>query len=254
MTERTLTKKPSFLFLMNVDAFVIMYFVATIIHKWGHSIVAWLLGHKGNPFDVQFGGWLLLRINEGVDYAHLMATQNETAAAIIGIAGVATSLLIVLVCFWALSYKRIGQHPVWFTFIYWLLVISMIPVLQYLMLTVFSSQGDVGYFVAGLGISAWWVFIPGTVITLYCLWRIFTIEVIKGYSVIPIKDLWAKRVFLFFTVFAIFILVYSNNYNPLSDLGNPLLNKVLALIAIIAAPIIFFICNPSRTWVKQQLT
>jgi hypothetical protein len=50
-----------------------------------------------------------------------------------------------------------------------------------------------------------------------------------------------------------FLLIYTHGYNPLSDQGMPLVGKFLAGFSVLLVPAIFFLCNPSNSWVKKEI-
>lgn len=43
-------------------------------------------------------------------------------------------------------------------------------------------------------------------------------------------------------------------YNPLTDKGANILDKALAILSILTVPILFFICIPSRNWVRKAVS
>ena len=249
-----LTRRPLYIFFISIVTYMIAYYACILLHEWmGHGLAAWLLGQKSSPFDITYGGWALFHVDENVDYNMLEATNQHISAAIIAINAVIVTSLLLVVSLILLPRSKIQKHTFIFTLLYWALVINVIPLLQYFTLTAFSNEGDVGHFTHGLNISPWWIFIPGTIAVILALWRIFSIEIIRAYAVIPINNLWGRRLFLSVTLFTIFLFIYAHGYNPLTDTGTNLPSKILAVISILVAPILFLICDPSRNWVKTAL-
>lgn len=191
---------------------------------------------KKSPFDVYYGGWGLLHVDENINYSQLLSHHQGITAALIGIAGCTVSALLAIL----------------FILSYWFLIINMVPLFQYIPLTTFSTQGDIGRFVHGLNISPWWVFIPGSLLIVIALWRIFSLEIPRAYAVIPLKTIGAQRVFLLTSLGIIFLLIYTHGYNPVTDKGSSLYQKILSIASVLLVPILFFICNPSRNWVKNR--
>ncbi len=169
-------KNQIIIFFINIIAILVAYYVSILLHEWGHGTLAWLYGVKNNPFDVQYGGWFLTNVDEDVPYTYLINSNRGFAAALIGIAGSSVSFVFVIVCFILLNYKNVQQSAIKFIFAYWFLIINMIPLVQYFMVSTFSSEGDVGRFIYGLNISAWWIFIPGTIFIIFSVTRILKIE------------------------------------------------------------------------------
>lgn len=248
------SKNPILIFVICLITFILAYYTCILLHEWGHGTAAWWFGQKSNPFDIYYGGWALLHVDENVDYESLILVGQGTHAAIIGASGVSVSIFTLLISFLMVRCPNIQKSTFLFTFFYFSLALSVVPLLQYFILTTFSTEGDIGRFITGLNISPWWVFIPGTIFVMFILWEIFKKEVPRAYAVIPIKSLWERRLFLFFTLAIIFLFIYSHGYNPLTDQGTTLISKVMAVISILLVPVIFIICDPSRKWVKKALS
>lgn len=248
-----LRMNPLVVFLMNILAFIIAYYVSLLLHEWGHGTVAWLAGVKQSPFDVQYGGWLLLDADENVDYGQLINTGRGVAAALIGIGGFSVSLLFTIISFILLSFKSIQRNANIFTIVYWFLIINMLPMVQYLTVSTFSTQGDTGRFIQGLNIAGWWVFVPGVIFLIYAIWRILNVEIIKAYVVMPVRSLLGQNLLLLATLSIIFLFIYTHGYNPLTDTGMDKFSRILAVISIILMPMLFIICNPVRHWVQKRI-
>ncbi|WP_367608322.1 hypothetical protein [Legionella sp. W05-934-2] len=239
--------------LLNIIAFITAYYISVLCHEWGHGLVAWLYGLKSSPFSVHYGGWFLLNVDENVDYNLLFQQDSGTAAALIGIAGPFVSLVILLISLWTINRKNISQQRNLFIFAYWFLVFNMLPLIQYLTVSLFAIQGDTNRFVEGLSISRWWVFIPGTIFNIYMIQRIMRIEIIKAYLIMPIKERMYRNIMLFFTLFVMFWFIYAGGFNPLSAEGLMPLSRYLAIFSIALVPILFIVCNPMRDWVKKRM-
>lgn len=246
-------KNPIAIFIINVIAIIVAYYASLLLHEWGHGTLAWLNGVKNSPLDIQYGGCFLMNADENVDYSSLIDSGHGVVAALIGIAGVSVSILFVIVCFILLDCKSIQCKPLKYTFCYWFLIINMIPVIQYLSISTFSLEGDVGRFIHGLNISGWWIFIPGTIFNIYAIWRILKIELPKSYAVISIKSTIGRNIFLLATLSIIFLFIYTHGYNPFTDQGMDMFSRALAIISIALVPILFILSNPARNWVKKSI-
>ena len=129
----------------------------------------------------------------------------------------------------------------------------MVPIFQYLTVQPFSLQGDTGRFVHGLQISPWWVFVPGSLFVFFALYYFLKDLVPKAYVILDIRTLWVRRVFLFVSLAIIFLFIYLHGYNPITDRGMPFIGKLLAVFSMLLVPLLFFICNPSKNWVKKEI-
>jgi hypothetical protein len=239
------------LFLFNVMAIVAAYYFSILLHEWGHGTIAWIYGLKSTPFSVQYGGWLLLNVDEHVDYNFLLQNGEGTAAALIGIAGPIVSLILLLISLWLLNDKKWMKHALFFISVYWVMIFNMIPLIQYFTVSLFALEGDSSRFAEGLGISRWWIFIPGTCFNSYMVWRILTKEMIKAYILMPISSNLGRSLLLFITLFVMFWFIYAQGFNPLTVKGLEPLSQFLAFISILLVPMLFGVCYPGRGWVKK---
>lgn len=244
-------QKPITIFLLNLIGIIIAYYVSVLLHEWGHGFVAWLYGVKTSPFNIQYGGYFLQGADENVDYTTLMSSGRGLPVALIGIAGPVVSLTILFIAFALLNSKKIDHKPVQFIFIYWFLIMNMLPIIQYFSVSPFAPGGDTGHFAQGLNISSWWIFIPGTIILIILLTNILKNIIPKAYAVIPIKSLLGQNLFLLVSLFIMFLFIYTHGYNPLADKGVDNFTKMMVVISIMLVPILFFLCNPARRWVKK---
>ncbi|MDF1796621.1 MAG: hypothetical protein P1U63_08815 [Coxiellaceae bacterium] len=246
-------KAPIKTLMINFICFIATYYIAIILHEYGHGFVAWLYGIKDSPFDVIYGGWYLQNVDEGVSYHHLRAIGALHQEAFIGIGGTCVTLFLALLSLLLLNCKSVMRKRVIFTFLYWLLIINMVALTQYFFLSVFADGGDMGHHVHGLKISPWWVFIPGTIFIAAMLYRIFSTEILKAYVIMPLQSIWTQRLLLLLSLATIFLMLYLHQYNPISDNKGVLIDQVLAVFSIFLVPILFFVFNPSNQWVKQRL-
>lgn len=246
-------KNPFVILLKNLAAIIIAYYVSLLLHEWGHGFVAWLYGVKTSPFDVQYGGYLLQNADENVDYVGLIASGRNVVSALIAIAGPIVSLVILIIALSVLGSKQINNKSLIFTLLYWLLIMNMVPLIQYLSVSPFASGGDTGHFARGLNFSPWWVFIPGTIFIIFVLSMILGNIIPKAYAIIPIKSLLGQNLFLLTSLCIMFLFIYTHGYNPLTDKGLDLFTKALVVISICLVPILFIICNPARGWIKKSI-
>lgn len=249
----TIKTNPCLTLLKNLTAIIIAYYVSLLLHEWGHGFMAWLYGVKTSPFDVQYGGYLLQNADENVDYVGLMASGRNMVSALIAIAGPIVSLTILIIALSILYSNKINNKPLTFTLIYWLLIMNMVPSIQYLSVSPFASGGDTGHFAQGLNFSPWWIFIPGTIFIIFILSIILKNIIPKACAIIPIKSLLGQNLFLLTSLFVMFLFIYTHGYNPLTDKGVNSFTKVMVVISICLVPILFIICNPARDWVKKSI-
>lgn len=249
----TIKTNPIVTFLKNLVAIIIAYYVSLLLHEWGHGFVAWLYGVKTSPFDVTYGSYLLQNADEHVDYVTLMASGRGLVSALIAIAGPVVSVTILIIALLTVYSNKINYKPLIFTLMYWLLIMNMVPSIQYLSVSPFVPGGDTGHFARGLNFSSWWIFIPGTVFIIFLLNLILKNIIPKAYAVIPVKSLLGQNLFLLTSLCIMFLFIYTHGYNPLTDKGLDSFTKVMVVISICLVPILFIFCNPARDWVKKSI-
>jgi hypothetical protein len=146
-------------------------------HEYAHSIVAWLLGWKVNPLDLDYAHPTIvvllfqLGINQNVDEAPIFASGHGVDAALIAAAGIVIGNAIV-----SLGLARLGWHHAiakgrrrWAMLAYWVTAASVGNLLSYVPLRVFVANGDIGSVVRGLHVSPWGVLVVLGVPTLVAL-------------------------------------------------------------------------------------
>lgn len=244
-------KKPWFKFTVAFFYLSISYYICVLLHEWGHGIVAWLFGVKEAFYDVQYGGWLMLETDENVPYNQLLSEGRGVVAALIGIAGLSMSLSLLLLSLFLMH--KIRNHPFTYLFFYWIAVVNMIPLVQYLSVQTFTSTGDVGRFTHGLNLSPWWIFPPGVLFIAFTLYIILARALPKTYALLQIRSLYGQILLLATSLSVMFLWIYSHGYNPFRDRGGGEANLFLAFISISLVPLLFFICYPSRKWVKGEV-
>lgn len=229
--------------LTNFVCIVLSYYLAVVLHEWGHGTLAWLFDYKKAFFDVNYGGIFLLHVDEAVPYDQMLQSGHNIAAALSGIAGVFMSFILFIISCKIL--KEANKRMI-YCFFYWFTVLNFIPILQYFVIQPFSLEGDTGRFVQGLEISPLWVFIPGLAFVAWSLYRFLSRIIPTAYARIGIETLWGRRCFLFVSLSIMFLLIYIQGYNPLSDPGMPIEGKILALGSIVLLPILLVLYDPSR--------
>lgn len=138
--------------------------VAFFAHEYAHALVAWALGWKRSPLDLDYAqptiGVLLIQlgINQNVDEAPILAAGRGLDVALIGVAG---SLLGNGLLTYPLS--RLGYHRArksgrrgWAMFAFWVSAASVGNLIDYVPIRTFTGGlGDVGSLERGLGWSPW---------------------------------------------------------------------------------------------------
>jgi len=146
-------------------------------HEYAHSVVAWLLGWKANPLDLDYAQptpivfLFQLGINQKVDEAPIFASGHGVDAALIAAAGMVIGNAIV-----SLGLARLGwRHAIsngrrgWAMLAYWVTAASVGNLLSYVPLRVFVADGDMFSVVRGFDVSPWLVLVVLGIPTLVAL-------------------------------------------------------------------------------------
>lgn len=159
--------------------------LAFFAHEYAHAVVAWALGWKLNPLDIDYakpsiGAFLIqLGINQNVDEGPIFAAGRGVDVALIGVAG---SLLGNAILSYPLS--RIGYRQAkkrgrrgWAMFAFWVTAASIGNFIDYVPIRTFTGgAGDMGSLEKGLGWSPWVVLVvlgvPTLAATLYFFLKI----------------------------------------------------------------------------------
>lgn len=141
--------------------------LAFFSHEYAHSIVAWLLGWKANPVDLDYAQptpivfLFQLGINQKVNEVPIFASGHGFDAGLIAAAGMVIGNGIV-----SLGFARWGWHRTiargmrgWAMLAYWVTAASVGNLLSYVPLRVFVRDGDMFSVVRGFGVSPWSVLV-----------------------------------------------------------------------------------------------
>lgn len=167
--------------------------LAFFLHEYAHSVVAWLLGWKANPLDLDYAHpsvivfLFQLGINQKVDEAPIFASGHGIDAAIIAAAGIVIGNALA-----SLGLARLGWRSAiasgrrgWAMLAYWVTAASVGNLLSYVPLRVFVAHGDMFSIVRGFDVSPWVVLVVLGIPTLAALiW--FVVYVVP----ISLRKLW----------------------------------------------------------------
>lgn len=87
------------LMILTLPFIIISHYVAVYPHEFTHSFLAWALGYKSNPLNIQYGGiglsnlLLMSDIDENVNY-EAVSQNNPYHAALIAFAGPFMNVLL----------------------------------------------------------------------------------------------------------------------------------------------------------------
>ncbi len=235
--------------LFNILSVILVYYIAILLHEYGHATTAWFLSYKSSPFDIDYRNWFLLPVSEGVNYPSILASGHGVAEALIGISGISVTVILFLLSFYFINRQFILKNTFLLCFFFWLMDINLMEMFSYVPNRSFI-MGDIGEFVQGLNISPLWFVIPGTLLVCLALYRFYRYELLKMFALLPIKTIVMQRIFLWCTFWPLlFSIVY---WEP------PIANKALSyganLFSLLLVLLIIFICDPKRCWIRNKMS
>lgn len=159
--------------------------LAFFAHEYAHAVVAWALGWKHNPLDLDYarpsiGVFLIqLGINQKVDEAPIFAAGHAIDVGLIAIAGSLLGNAILTYPLSRLGYRAAEKRGLrsWAMLAFWITTASIGNFIDYVPIRTFTGgAGDMGSVEKGFGWSPWGVLfvlgIPTLAATLYFFLKI----------------------------------------------------------------------------------
>ena len=225
--------------LYSFVCLILTYYISVLAHEYSHATMAWIFGYKKSPFDILYGSWYLMPVSENVDYQAILASSTPWHGGLIGIAGIGMTVILFFLSLFFLDRKWIKSSCFATIFFFWLGAINVMEMFTYVPNRVFI-EGDITEFYRGFSISPFWIFIPGTVLVLWALYRFYSKEVHKLYALFRSKSHGIKRCLLYSTFWPLVITfiywVIPKQYVALSFLTNIISILVVIYLAILADP------------------
>ncbi|MGE3319645.1 MAG: hypothetical protein AB7I18_10160 [Candidatus Berkiella sp.] len=244
------------LLIVATPIFVLLnYHIAFFAHEYAHSLMAWLLNIKSNPFDIHYGGtsWknliFLLNLHENIQYAHLFSQGRNDSIALIAISGIGLGNgLFYLLSIYLLQNKTVKDHPLLYYFIFWLNFMSLAHFYHYVPLLVFSPIGDMANLSKALAISPWIIYILFSYLVIFMLYHFYTKTLITTYQVLNSTKVSQAALLILCT-----ILMFG--YVALDGIlgGQGVIPLFLSITSIAAIPGILAACWPTRKWINQYV-
>jgi hypothetical protein len=145
---------------------LLTHYVSVLPHEFSHSIMAWVLGIKENPWIIDWGGdsWLnillLVHINENVDYKSALAAGDTAAVAIVALTGPLLANGGMYLIFRRLSTALwVKTRPVVAWVVLWLVVVNLANLWCYVPIRAFAEDGDIRHFIWATDVSAWLIYV-----------------------------------------------------------------------------------------------
>jgi hypothetical protein len=155
---------------------LLAHYAAVLPHEFSHSIMAWLLGIKDQPGNIDWGGTsllnilLLIHIDENVDYTAALEAGKHWQVALTAFTGpgIANGGLFLLSRY-LITKPWFRARPVAANFLFWFMFMSLANLYDYVPMRVFASDGDVHHFILGSGMDPWVIYVVGGYAVLWAI-------------------------------------------------------------------------------------
>lgn len=160
---------------------LVTHYLAVLPHEFTHSILAWALGIKGDPWAIDWGGGslanilLLVHIDENVDYHAALAAGHAPAVALVALAGpiLANGGLYLLMRRLSTTrrLRELGPRarPVVASLVFWYLVMNLANLWCYIPIRTFAADGDIRHFIWATGVSPWLIYAVGGYLVVWAI-------------------------------------------------------------------------------------
>ena len=234
---------------ITLITFTVMHFFILYMHEFSHSFAAYFFGAKADPLNIIWGkGIFGVNCDENVDYQALFNAGKGTTAAAIAFAGPLSNILLFFVTAALLPLRAIKARPWVYHSVFWASGITFIMVFEYVFTRSFMTHDDFGNIEHGLGLSPWFIFIPGLILGLIGLWYILTVMVPGHYRIVTPGERSNQYVTIAFLSFVFFLL-----YIGMRILAFPAVPEWWCGCAgIVALFIVPLLVSPRRQWVQKK--
>ncbi len=155
---------------------LLTHYAAVLPHEFAHSVVAWLVGIKDQPGNIDWGGTSLLNvlglvdIYENVDYRAALDAGRSWQVALTAFAGpgLANGGLYLLARRFVAS-PRLAGRPLAAYALFWFLLMNLANLYDYVPIRAFAADGDVAHFRWGSGASPWLVYAVAGYLVLWAI-------------------------------------------------------------------------------------
>jgi len=182
---------------------LITHYLAVLPHEFLHSILAWALGIKENPWLIDWGGssliniLLLWHIDENVDYHGALDDGNAFTVAIVALSGPLLANGGMYLIFRKLSttvWVKARPFAAWVVF--WLIVVNLGNLWCYIPMRAFAADGDFRHFIWATGASPWLMYVVVGYLVLWGLVDFYRRVLPSSLDASRMQTAWARAIVL----------------------------------------------------------
>lgn len=230
-------------------SFLILHLGVLLVHEFSHSLLAYLLGVKQDPWNIIYGNWIGSHWDENVDYAALFAAGEGPTAAAIAFAGPFANIALFFVTVGLMAAGRVKSHRWAYHCVFWTCVITFVMVFEYVFTRSFLQHDDFGNINHGLGISPWPIFLAGTILGIFGLYYILAYKAPEYCAIVTPHDRPLQYVVVSAVSFVIFLY-----YIGLRITAYPAVPEWwCGTVGIAALFVVPFIASPARRWMQTSM-
>ncbi|MDQ0643458.1 hypothetical protein [Microbacterium murale] len=155
---------------------LVTHYLAVLPHEFTHSILAWALGIKENPWLIDWGGdsllniLLLVHINENVDYHSALDAGKTFTVAVVALSGPVLANGGMFLIFRKLSTTAwVKARPFAAWIVFWFIVVNLGNLWCYIPIRAFAADGDFRHFIWATGASPWLLYVIVGYLVLWAL-------------------------------------------------------------------------------------
>ncbi|MDD3574494.1 hypothetical protein [Methanospirillum sp.] len=191
--------------IITLVSIIIAFFIESLIHESGHYLVARAVGTTISPDPIQAVITTPVQIiqyqigifgfSETFNYIPYISGLSSGLAGLVSMGGLLFNALVATLCFWIFLKTQGIRYKSLMTISLWILIFNLGRLFSYIPLRVFSTAGDIGFFLSSLWIHPL-IFLFPTLILIAAGLIIYYIVILPLYYIsIPVK-LKALRVFI----------------------------------------------------------
>lgn len=146
--------------LFHCCVVLVAHALVYLLHEYSHSVAAWLLGWKADPFQIDYGAPTALNVlfqtdvGDGVDYAPILAAGRGAQAAVIALAGLAFgNVLPYLVACRLMGTATGGANRGRLAGLYWIALMCAGNVWSYVPTRAITTHADIAVAAQGWGLT-----------------------------------------------------------------------------------------------------
>jgi hypothetical protein len=194
----TISLKKLDFFIITPIFILLSHYLAVYLHEYAHSFMAFLLGYKQNPFDIHYGGksllniFLLINIDQNVDYNILYSFGHTKAVALIAAAGPLMNGILFFVSLWLLKNRKTIRRFYRYYFLLLFALMNLGNVYDYIPIRTFATEGklvDVLDIERAINLSPWWIYAIIGYVVAYMIWVFFTKTLVTAYADLKLNEI-----------------------------------------------------------------